>query len=411
MAHSGSAIRVHEGGASVAAGQRLTSVDALRGLVMVIMALDHARDFFHVGAMSFSPEDLSRTTPFLFFTRWVTHICAPVFMFLAGTGAFLRLERRASKAHLSWFLVTRGLWLVLVELTIMRLAMNFTADMRLPVLVLVLTALGLSMVALAALIHLPFRVLAGVSLAIVALHNLLDGIQPARFGEFAPVWTLLHQQGVVRQGEMIFVVAYPVLPWIGVMAAGFCAGRVYRQPEAIRRRVFLTTGVALIALFLAVRTLNVYGDPQPWSPQASPVLTLLSFLRTTKYPPSLAFILMTLGPALLLLAWFDRRRFGADHLLVAIGRVPFFYYVAHFWLLHVLASLMAWARYGKASLPYLFQPVPSMGGPRNLFPPDFGYPLWVTFVFWIATVALLYPLCRWFARVKAGRNAWWVSYV
>ena len=378
---------------------------------MIIMALDHIRDFFHIGAMTFSPEDLSRTTPLLFVTRWITHVCAPTFMFLAGLGAFFRLQRGGSKAGLSRFLLSRGLWLIVLEATVMRLAMNFTFATQFPLLLLILWALGVSMIALAALIHLPPRVLLAVSLVIMAGHNLLDGIQARDLGAWAPLWNVLHQPGVFLVQGFAVVVAYPVLPWIGVMAAGFCAGELYRLEPARRRRTLIVTGLACLALFVALRALNVYGDPSPWSSQRSTIVTVLSFLRVTKYPPSLQFLLMTLGPSLLALAALDGRSLSPRHILVAIGRVPLFYYVVHFWLIHVLASTMAWLRYGRPSLAYLFQPLPSMGGPRPLFPPDFGYELWVSYAIWIVVVAALYPMCLWFSQLKARRQEWWTSYL
>ncbi len=294
--------------AAVARMPRLTAVDALRGAIMIVMALDHTRDFLHIGAMSFSPEDLSRTTAALFFTRWITHICAPVFMFTAGLGAFFRLQRPGTtKADLSRFLWTRGVWLVIVELTIMRLAMNFSLDARFPVILLVLSALGLSMICLAVLVHLPRHVLAIGSLAVVALHNLLDGVQASTFGALAPVWNLLHQQGVFILGGIPFVVAYPLVPWVAVMALGFCAGSLFLRPPEERQRLLLRWGIGLIVAFVVIRAFNVYGDPQPWSTQSSPLFTVISFFRATKYPPSLDFLLMTLGPALLILRYLDRR--------------------------------------------------------------------------------------------------------
>jgi uncharacterized membrane protein len=390
----------------------LTAIDALRGAIMIVMALDHTRDFLHVGAMSFSPEDLARTTPFLFFTRWVTHVCAPVFMLTAGFGAFFRRQRPgATTGELSRFLWTRGLWLVIVELTIMRLAMNFTLAPDFPVILLVLTALGLSMIGLAALVHLPVRVLAIASLAVVALHNLLDGVQASSFGALAPVWNLLHQQGVFVLAGIPFVVAYPIVPWVAVMALGYCAGSLFLEPLEVRQRVLLRWGAGLTVAFVIVRAINVYGDPAPWSVQPSPVMTLVSFLRVTKYPPSLDFLLMTMGPALLALRYFDRRGVRPDGPLVVIGRVPLFFYVVHFWLLHAVTSAFAWARYGRASLAYVFSPVPSMGGSRDVFPADFGYPLWVTYAVWTGVVIALYPLCRWFAGVKARRREWWLGYL
>ena len=378
---------------------------------MIIMALDHIRDFFHIGAMTFSPEDLARTTPLLFFTRWITHVCAPTFMFLAGLGAAFRLQRGGSKAELSRFLLTRGLWLIVLEATVMRLAMNFTFASQFPLLLLILWALGVAMIALAALIHLPPRVLLVVSLAIVAGHNLLDGVEARSLGAWAPLWNVLHQQGVFLVQGFAIVVAYPVLPWIGVMAAGFCAGELYWLEPARRRRILIGMGVACLALFVVLRTFNVYGDPSPWSPQRSAIFTVLSFFRVTKYPPSLEFLLITLGPSLLALAALDGRALSPRHLLVAIGRAPLFYYVVHFWLIHIMAAAMAWLRYGSASFAFLFQPLPSMGGPRPLFPPDFGYPLWVSYAVWIVIVAALYPMCLWFSQVKARRREWWLSYL
>jgi uncharacterized membrane protein len=398
--------------AAVAPMPRLIAVDALRGAIMIVMALDHTRDFLHIGAMSFSPEDLSRTTAALFFTRWITHICAPVFMFTAGLGAFFRLQRPGTtKADLSRFLWTRGVWLVIVELTIMRLAMNFSLGARFPVILLVLSALGLSMISLAVLVHVPRHVLAIGSLAVVALHNLLDGVQASTFGALAPVWNLLHQQGVFILGGIPFVVAYPLVPWVAVMALGFCASGLFLRPPEERQRLLLRWGIGLIVAFVVIRAFNVYGDPQPWSTQSSPLFTVISFVRATKYPPSLDFLLMTLGPALLILRYLDRRAISGDNPLVVIGRVPLFYYVLHFWLLHVVTALLAWLRYGGASFAYFFSPVPSMGGSRDVFPADFGYPLWVTYVAWISVVVVLYPLCRWFAGVKARRRDWWLGYL
>jgi uncharacterized membrane protein len=386
-------------------------VDALRGLVMVIMALDHTRDFFHRVAMDFSPEDLAHTTPAIFLTRWVTHICAPTFVLLAGVAAFLRLHRTGSTPALSRFLLTRGIWLIVVELTVMRLAMNFTLDRQYPVLLLILWAIGISMIALALLAYLPIPVIAVLSVTLLLLHNALDTIQPSRLGAFGGLWRVLHQPGAFSLAGRTIVVGYPVLPWIGVMAAGFCLGRILLEQPARRQRILAITGLALVAGFLGLRAINVYGDPSRWAIQPTLTMTILSFLRTTKYPPSLEFLLMTLGPSLILLSAFDRRQPEPDSPLVTIGRVPFFYYVVHFWTLHVVASIMAWARYGAASRAFLFSPLPSMGGARALFPDDFGYPLWVVYVVWCGVVLLMYPLCRAFVRLKVSRSTWWMSYL
>ena len=391
---------------------RVTGLDALRGLIMVIMALDHTRDFIHAGAMSFSPEDLARTTPIIFLTRWVTHICAPVFMCSAGAGAFLRLQRPGtSRRELSWFLCTRGVALIVIELVVMRLAMNFSLLTPYPLLLLVLWALGLSMIVLAALVHLPPRLVLAGSITVILLHNALDGVPAASFGAFAGVWNILHQPGVFFLGGIPVFAAYPLIPWFAVMALGFAVGPVFLLAPEVRRRKFFKWGSLLIAGFLVLRALNIYGDPSPWSWQPSGIFTVLSFLRATKYPPSLQFLLMTLGPALLILAYLDRKSLAATNPLVIFGRVPLFYYVTHFWLLHVVASVLAFSRYGAASLAFFNSPLPSMGGPAELFPQGFGYSLWAVYAVWIAIVVALYPACRWFAALKQRRRDWWLSYV
>lgn len=399
-------------GAAPPAARRSTAIDAVRGLVMVIMALDHVRDFIHHGAMVASPTDLATTTPLLFFTRWITHLCAPAFSFTAGLGAYLWWQRGGrSRGALSRFLLTRGLWLVLLELTVMRLAYNFNLSGAYPVLLLVLWVLGGCMILLAALVWLPPAMLAGLSLLLIAGHDLLDGIAPQRFGAAAPLWNILHQPGGFGLGGVIVVVGYPLVPWVAVMALGFVAGRLYQLAPAARQRVLLRAGVAATLGFVALRALNGYGDPAPWSPQASGTFTVLSFLNTTKYPPSLAFLLMTLGPTCLLLAWAERRQLPGTHPLVVFGRVPLFYFIVHFYAAHLASVALAFARYGADAARFVLQPVLSMGGPKDLIPADFGAGLGVTYLVWAAIVAGLYPLCRWYAGVKARRQSWWLSYL
>lgn len=377
---------------------------------MVIMALDHTRDFVHSAAMAFRPEDLAQTTAAIFFTRWITHFCAPVFMFTAGLGACLWLDRGGRTAPaLSRFLVTRGLWLVLLEVTVVRFAFFFDVDYRGLVLLLVFWALGLGMIALAGLIHVPFRVLLACSAGVIALHNLFDRVQASSFGAASWLWNVLHQPGPIMTSGPVVVVAYPLVPWIAVMAAGFCCGRVYRLPEDRRSRLLVRLGVALTAAFLALRLLNVYGDPNPWSAQRTPLLTLLSFLNTTKYPPSLSFLLMTLGPALVLLGWIDRARPGERNAILVFGRVPMFYFVVHLFAIHAIAIALTWTRYGAQ--PFLFLPPPTLGTPLNAFPPGYGWSLAATYGVWVAVVAALYPACLWFSRVKQRRREWWIRYL
>lgn len=389
--------------------QRLTAVDALRGLVMVIMALDHTRDFVHVSAAAFQPEDLTRTTSLLFFTRWITHICAPTFMLLAGVGAFLKLDRERSRPALSRFLLTRGVWLILIELVVWRLAVNLSLSPGQPVFLLVLTALGLSMIALAGLIYLPRHYLLLVAVGMIVLHNTLDGIRAASWGGYAWIWNFLHQPGVFLVSGVPVFVGYPLVPWIGVMALGFCLGPILLKAPSSRRRTLVTLGLAMTAAFVLLRFLNVYGDPSPRASQSSWTFTLLSFLRTTKYPPSLQFLLMTLGPSLLVLAWFDSVRAWWYSALAIIGRVPFFFYVVHWWILHPLVVVLAYLRYGAAAGSFIFSAVPALGDAKA-YPAGFGYSLGVVYLCWIGVVLTMYPLCKWFSSLKARRKDWWLGY-
>jgi len=384
---------------------RVRSIDALRGLVMIIMALDHVRDFFHSSAAVFQPDDLTRTTAALFFTRWITHICAPVFMFTAGLGAYFWRSRGHTTRELSEFLWKRGLWLVVLELSVLRFALSFSLVSG-PLLLSILWALGWSMVALAFLVPLPVRILAMGSIAVVALHNLADPVRASRFGSAAWVWNVLHQQGVFRAGGVPVVAAYPLVPWFAVMALGFCFGPVLVLDPARRRYWLNRIGLGLTLAFLLIRWINIYGDPVRWSAQV-PAMTLLSFLRCTKYPPSLDFLLMTLGPALLLLAWLDRIDWMKTNPLIMFGRVPLFYFIVHLFVIHLLAVAFAFFRNGAGFLSN--PPIPAPGNASQ--PVASGYGLGVVYLVWMAVVVLLYPLCLWFARLKERRSDWWLGYL
>jgi uncharacterized membrane protein len=381
---------------------RLDSVDMLRGLVMVIMALDHVRDYFT--DVRFDATDLTQTSAALFLTRWVTHFCAPAFVFLAGTAAFLSAARGKSRDELARFLVTRGLWLVLLEFTVVRWAWTFNFNYASELLfVQVIWVLGISMIVLAALIRLPLAAIAAIGIAMIVGHNALDGITPQSLGAWGPLWAVLHVQTAIPIGpQRVFFVAYPLVPWIGVMAAGYAFGALLLRPAALRRRTLLFLGGALTVAFVALRAANLYGDPSPWSPQASPGRTLLSFLDTTKYPPSLLFLLMTLGPAILALSLLERVTGPAARLFTTIGRVPLFYYVLHLYLIHA-AALAVGTLAGFAPGAFL----------RTWLslPEGWGYPLPVVYLVWAGVVLALYPACRWFAAVKARRRDAWLSYL
>jgi uncharacterized membrane protein len=390
---------------------RIQSVDALRGAIMILMAIDHIRDFIARSAMQFSPTNLERTTPAIFFTRWITHFCAPVFILTAGLGAFFWISRgHRTKRELSRLLITRGLWLIVLELTVLRVVMfsQISVHGNL-VILLILWAIGVSMITLAGLIYLPMPLLAGVSVAIIALHNLLDGLKAEQFGRAAWLWDILHQQALFQFLGINFLTAYPVLPWIGVMAAGYCLGVVFSWDAEQRRHFLIRLGLGLTVGFLALRAINVYGDPSPWTREPSVLFTALSFLNTTKYPPSFAFLLMTLGPALAAMAWLEGFHFSSANPLVVFGRVPFFYYVAHLAVAHLIAIAMNFVRYGRTS--FLLIAPPSMGTPSTLFPPDYGFPLWTVYAVWAAVLVLLYPACLWFSRLKQRRRDWWLTYL
>jgi len=382
--------------------RRVDSVDVLRGLVMIIMALDHTRDYF--SSVRFDPLDLARTTPALFFTRWITHFCAPVFVFLAGTGAFLSGARGREKRDLSRFLWTRGLWLVVVEVTIVSFGWSFDFGLH-DIALQVIWAIGWSMVALALLVRLPAPAVGGIGVAIIALHNLLDPIRPERFGDYAWVWKIVHVQSwtpIASPGGHRFMLVYPLVPWVGVMAAGYGFGKVFTWEPARRKRFLALCGTGLVLLFVALRWSNAYGDPHPWSVQKNGLYTFLSLLNCEKYPPSLLYLAMTLGPAILLLAILERPAGPAASKVSVYGRVPFFYYVLHIPLVHGMAVAVFYARYGPAVFHY---------GPANPPPADFGFTLPFVYLAWAVAVAILYVPCRWFAGLKARRRDAWLSYL
>lgn len=399
--------------------RRIDSIDLLRGIVMVIMMLDHTRDFLHNAALQFDPTDLSRTNVALFFTRWITHYCAPVFVFLAGTGAYLQLARGKSKAELSRFLVTRGLWLIFLELTLVKLGVFFNPDIRFLGFLQVIWVIGISMIVLAVLIYLPKSVIAAIGLLMIALHNLLDSVRVAGWngpGTPAPaltekLWILLHQAfsafPILGDNTPVIAVIYPLVPWVGVMAVGYVFGALYQLDAPRRKRLLLIIGSVVITLFIAIRAIDIYGDPSHWSQQKNLVFTVLSFVNTTKYPPSLLFLLMTLGPAILALALFEVKESGGAirKVFVTFGRVPLLFYLLQWYTAHLISILLHFA-FGKP-VSWLWQSPLNFGQPQ----PGIGFNLVVVYLAWIAGVLLLYPLCKWFAGVKQRRRDWWLSYL
>jgi len=379
---------------------RVESVDVVRGVIMILMALDHTRDFFGIPGQN--PVDLTSATAALFFTRWVTHFCAPVFFLLTGTGSYLQL-RRKSRGELSRFLFTRGIWLIFLEIVVLRcFSYQFNFDYRVTMLI-VIWALGWAMITLSVLVWLPASVVTAFGAIMIVGHNLFDSVKST-----SPLWSILHAPGfVVNTPDHIVFVAYPLIPWIGVTAVGYGLGQVYAW-DANRRRSFLfRLGLGLSAAFIVVRAINIYGDPARWTTQKSALFTVLSFLNTTKYPPSLLFLLMTLGPALVFLSAVDNRTPRALRPALIIGKVPLFYYVLHFTLIHLLAVATCYARYGSAH--WMFES-PDLGHYPFTPPPGWGFSLPVVYVVWAIVVATMYPLCRWYAGVKQRRNSPWLSY-
>ncbi len=391
--------------ASGAVRPRLESVDVLRGLVMVIMALDHTRDFFSKD-LAFDPTDLDKTYPALFLTRWITHFCAPVFIFLAGTGAFLSTIRGKNTKELSWFLLTRGLWLVLLELTWVRcLGWLFNFDFHFAM-GIVIWAIGWSMVALAALVFLPLRSVTTVGIVMIASHNLFDFVDPEIGGSLGFLWKILHAGGIIVPAEGYrFAAGYPLVPWIGVMAVGYGFGALLLREPVERRKWLFGLGALLSALFILLRGLNVYGDPDSWSPQKNALFTLFSFLNCHKYPPSLLYLLMTLGPALLALGVLDCGTPRWLKPVLVFGRVPLFYYLLHLPLIHGLAVLASYLHYGQATWWFVNPDAP------DARPSDYGYSLPIVYLVWLGVLLALYPVCRWFADVKRRRREPWLSYL
>lgn len=384
---------------------RIESVDLVRGIIMILMALDHVRDFF--GSLAVSPTNLATTTVPLFATRWITHICAPVFFLLMGTGSYLASCRR-SRRELSRHLLTRGLWLILVEFVVVRFALQFNVDYQLTVLT-VLWALGWAMIVLSALVFLPTGVVTAIGVVMIAAHNLLDPIPATALGTFAPLWLVLHQPGVIFSSSQHTVfAAYPLVPWIGMAAAGYGLGAIYQWDAGRRKAFLLRLGMGLTAAFLVLRFLNVYGDPVAWKTQTTPVFTALAFLNTNKYPPSLLYLLMTLGPALLLLRAFDDRTPAILRPALIIGKVPFFYYVVHLALIHLLAVVASYARYRDVH--WMFES-PTLDRFPITQPPGWPAGLPVIYLIWAGVVLALYPLCRWYATLRERRTDAWLSYL
>jgi uncharacterized membrane protein len=405
--------------ASTSVRSRLDAVDLVRGIVMIVMLLDHTRDFSHASGLLFDPLDPNRTTPLLYLTRWITHLCAPTFVMLAGLSVGLKRLRGSPPHEIAHVLWTRGLWLVFLEVTIFRVLIWFNVDFSFLAQLQVIWAIGISMIVLAALVRLPIGAIAAIGVVIVLGHNALDGVRvlPWRPGSPVPsitakLWMVAHQGGFFPlagfPGPIVWS-NYPVLPWFGIIALGYALSQVYAWTAERRRRTLIYAALVMMAAFFVVRGLNVYGDPRPWTPQGDAIKTAMSFFNVAKYPPSLSFTLITLAPALLALGLLDGRTFnrGLSGAAVTFGRVPFFFYFLQWPTAHFGGMLVS-AMLGKSLAPYFMHLLQIISQPTI---PNWGGPLWAVYVLWISGVLLLYFPCRWFAQVKARRHDWWLSYL
>jgi uncharacterized membrane protein len=380
---------------------RIEGIDALRGLVIVLMVLDHVRDFFHRTAFTADPLALGEAgDPALFMTRWVTHLCAPTFVLLAGVSVWLQKANGKSRPDLSRFLVTRGLWLIVLEVTLVGWGFNFGGGAFLQV----IWAIGASMLALAALIWLPRAVVLALGVLIVVGHQALAPVDPPDLGAAGPLWALAMEFGPTPfTGGFV---AYPFAPWLGIMLAGYGLGGLFAMDGPARTRAVLLLAGGLLAAFAVVRALNGYGDPRPWADQSDGLWTGLSFINVAKYPPSLDYVLVTLGVSLALLPVVERLWRPARGVLLTFGRTPLFTYLLHVWLAHVLA-LVVGALMGVPPSAFLNM----LGDPSRVIAAGWGFGLAGVYVAWLAVLVVLYPLSRWFEGVKRRRRDWWLGYL
>ncbi len=407
--------------AALAAGVRISEIDMLRGLVIVLMALDHVRDyFFSGGGFAINPLDPAQTTPWLYTTRWITHLCAPTFVLLSGVSAYLQFAKGKTIPELSRFLLTRGLWLIFLEVTLISFGWQFAVPWMF--FMQVIWAIGWCMIALAALIWLPRMAVMAIGLAVVLGHNLLDPISAEQFGSWALLWTFLHDGGPIFVGEMpVGVMAYPILPWIGVIAVGYGLGALFLEPPEKRDRTILTLGLSMLAAFVLLRGFDLYGNPpanarggpfgateMTWQSQPEMGGKIMGFFDVEKYPPSLQFLLVTLGIVFVLWPLLSKLRGPAAAVLNTFGAVPFFFYVLHVYLVHVLA-IAANAAFGRDVSPFFNYLVNGFTGMPAM--QQLGFPLPGVYLAWITVVALLYPVCRWWQGVRARERKWWMSYL
>lgn len=390
--------------------QRIHSIDFMRGIVMILMVLDHVRYFFYYGSFLNDPLDLETTTPALFITRWITHICAPVFVLLAGVSIYLNRQKTAKVGRMARFLFIRGIWLIALELLVINFAWFFDPQYRF-FNVQVIYAIGACFVVFSALVRLPVSVVVGLGLAMVVGHNLVEGVA-FQAKPLQDIWLFTMAYGTTLIGGKVIALNYPIIPWLGIMCLGYGLGAWYNSTnnlsEHLRRRYLLGSGILLLLAFIVLRTVNGYGDPAPWSTQKRTVMTFLSFLNVTKYPPSMLYAMVMLGIASLGLWLSDRLSSrGWPRVVITFGRVPLFFYILHLFLVHLLAFIGVWIDGHPLDLMIL---TPETFQRRTLL--EYGFSLWGVYGVWILAVLLLYPVCRWYEGYKmAHPNKWWLRYL
>ena len=375
--------------------KRIASIDITRGLVMVIMALDHVRDFMHTTSMSHDPTNLQTTTTLLFMTRWITHLCAPTFVFLSGISAYISFKKNNNISESRRFLLKRGLWLVILEFTFINFALWFDIHFRFMIME-VISAIGLSFIVLALMLRLPSRIIGGTGLLIIFCHNLLQAvaIPSAPVAQFFS--SILFRPSLMQVSPgFSFFTAYPLIPWLGIMLTGFACGELFELPAEKRNKIFLKISLAVLSLFVIIRYINIYGDPAHWSEQKSSLFTLLTFINVTKYPPSLLFTLLFLGIAFLVLFVSEKINNRFTEILSVYGKVPLFYFVIHLFIIHSLLFVMLFIQ-GTEGKDMLFGAF-NNGRPKT----GVGVELPLIYLIWLSVVILFYPVCKWYGNYKS----------
>jgi uncharacterized membrane protein len=383
---------------------RIDSIDLVRGLVMVIMALDHTREYMHLTSVVQNPTDLSVTTPAIFLTRWITHLCAPIFVFLSGTSAFLSLKKHGNIFKSRNFLLSRGIWLLILEFTLVNFALWFDIMFR-TIIFEVIAAIGFGFIILSLLLKVSPRITGLLGICIIAGHGLLQYIPINDHSPLKPILGFLFSSTVFPLSpRAMFVMGYPPIPWLGIMLTGFACGELFSREH--RRSIFLKIGLGSLIVFTIVRLLNGYGDPSKWAVQKTHLFTFLSFINVTKYPPSLLFCLFMLGVMFLLLAAAEGIKNKVSDILTVYGQVPLFYFLIHLFLIHTLMLLMLFLQgFSWAEVPIgTF----SLGRPKA----ESGVGLLGTYLIWILVVISLYPLCKWYGQYKANnKEKKWLRYL